>query len=295
MGEPSGGLSVSGVSVTFGGLAALDDVSMSVDEGEVVGVIGPNGAGKTTLFNVVCGFVRPTAGRISYRGRLLRHHNPHDLAPLGIARTLQGVGLWPGMSVAENVMAGAQASLRTNFVSALLGTWRASGEEQRLRSRTMDLLDQLGVAEFADWPPTALPYAIQKRVALARALISEPTLLLLDEPASGLSGAEMEELRALIVRLRGSIGVMLVEHHMDLVMSTCDRLVVLNFGRVISAGTPEQVRADPEVTTAYLGEDVEAIRPGGAAAKHGEASQHLDAARGSEGDGGSGGPDSAGG
>jgi branched-chain amino acid transport system ATP-binding protein len=261
-GGEHGGLAVSDISVAFGGIAALDGVSMTVDPGEVVGVIGPNGAGKTTLFNVVCGFVRPSAGAISYRGRELKRHSPHDLASLGIARTLQGVGLWRGLSVAENVMAGAQAALRADFVSALLGLWRSSREETRLRRRTMDILGELRISEYADWHPQALPYAIQKRVALARALVSEPSLLLLDEPASGLSATEMEELRVLIRQLRERMGVLLVEHHMDLVMSTCDRLVVLNFGRVIASGSPEVVSADPEVTTAYLGEDVAKGHPG---------------------------------
>jgi len=251
------GLAVEDVSVTFGGLAALDDVSMTVEPSEVVGVIGPNGAGKTTLFNVVCGFVRPTAGTITYKGHRLHRHHPHDLARLGMARTLQGVGLWRGLSVLENVMAGAHAGLRADFASALFGLWRSSREEAALRRRSLELLEELRIADYARWHPEALPYAIQKRVSLARALVSEPTLLLLDEPASGLSSAEMDELRDLIHGLRGRMGVLLVEHHMDLVMSTCDRLVVLNFGRVIAAGTPEQVQADPEVTTAYLGENVE--------------------------------------
>lgn len=256
-GEP-GSLVVREVSVTFGGLAALDDVSMAVGDGEVVGVIGPNGAGKTTLFNVICGFVRPTEGTISYRGTELRRHHPHDLARLGIARTLQGVGLWRGLSVAENVMAGAHAQQRADFASAIFGLWRSSREQKRIRRRSMEVLEELRISEFANWYPDALPYAIQKRVALARALVAEPTLLMLDEPASGLSSSETDELREMIGVLRGRMGVLLVEHHMDLVMSTCDRLVVLNFGRVIASGPPAQVRADPEVTTAYLGEDVPA-------------------------------------
>ncbi len=262
MGDPGGhdGLVVKEVSVTFGGLAALSDVSMAVDEGEVVGVIGPNGAGKTTLFNVICGFVRPSEGTISYKGKALRRQSPHDLARLGIARTLQGVGLWRGLNIVENVMAGAHSAQRADFASALFGLWRSSREEQRLRHRSLEVLEELRIAQFAKWYPEALPYAIQKRVALARALIAEPTMLLLDEPASGLSSAEMDELKQLIGQLRGRMGVLLVEHHMDLVMSTCDRIVVLNFGRVIATGSPAEVRANPEVTTAYLGEEVSAAQ-----------------------------------
>lgn len=252
----TGGLALSEITVTFGGLTALDKVSASVSPGEIVGVIGPNGAGKTTLFNVICGFVRPDSGTLSYRGKQLRRHHPHDLAKLGIARTLQGVGLWAGMTVLDNVMGGAQAKARTDFVSALLALPRSSREESRLRQLALDLLEQLRIAPFANRYPSTLPYAIQKRAALARALMGEPTLILLDEPASGLSGDEMEELGKLIVGLRDKVGVLLVEHHMDLVMSICDRLVVLNFGRVIASGAPAEVRANAEVTTAYLGQDI---------------------------------------
>jgi len=253
------GLTARNLSVTFGGLAALEDVSLAVAPGEVVGVIGPNGAGKTTLFNVVCGFVRPHSGTLAFRGRQMLRHHPHDLARLGIARTLQGVGLWRGLTVAENVMAGANARLHSDLGSSLLGLWRSSREESQLRHTTMDLLEGLRIAEYANWFPQALPYAVQKQVALARALMSEPTLLLLDEPASGLSALEMAELGERIQGLRSKMGVLLVEHHMDFVMPNCDRLVVLNFGRVIATGTPDEVRADPEVTTAYLGEEVEAV------------------------------------
>jgi branched-chain amino acid transport system ATP-binding protein len=256
LGSTRGGLEVEGVTVSFGGLAALDDVSLTVEPGEVLGVIGPNGAGKTTLFNVVCGFVRPTSGSIAFEGRTLRRHHPHDLSRLGIARTLQGVGLWRGLTVAENVMGGAQASLRAGFLSALFGLRRSSREERQLRARALELLEELQIARYAARLPLTLPFAVQKRVALARAIINDPSLLLLDEPASGLSSAEMDELRQLIRSLRARMSVLLVEHHMDLVMSACDRLVVLNFGRVIASGSPDEVRANPEVTTAYLGEEV---------------------------------------
>jgi len=255
----SSGLAVNEITVAFGGLTALDHVSLTADSGEIVGVIGPNGAGKTTLFNIICGFVRADSGTLSYLGKNLGKHQPHHLAKLGIARTLQGVGLWKGLTVLENVMAGAAA--RADFASALLGMWRSSREESRVRQRSLDLLEELGIAEFAERYPTTLPYAIQKRVSLARALIASPTLLLLDEPASGLSAPELGELHDLIVGLRAKMGVLLVEHHMDLVMSTSDRIVVLNFGRVIASGTPEQIRTDPEVTTAYLGQDVAAVVP----------------------------------
>ena len=249
-------LVVDQVSIGFGGLLALSEVSMSVGADEVVGVIGPNGAGKTTLFNVICGFVHPSSGTLTYRGAVLRRHHPHDLAKLGIARTLQGVGLCAGLSVLENVMLGAQPLLRSDIVSSFLGVWRSSREERRVAGRALEVLDELGVAAHARQLPGALPYGVQKRVALARALVAEPRLLMLDEPASGLSESDMDELGTRIRGLTQRMAVLLVEHHMDLVMSVCDRLVVLNFGQVIAQGTPEAIRANPEVTTAYLGDAV---------------------------------------
>ncbi len=255
-------LVLSDIGVTFGGLTALDGVSLSAGSGEIVGVIGPNGAGKTTLFNVICGFIRPDSGTISYRGQAMGRHQPHVLAKLGIARTLQGVGLVPGLNVVENVMLGAQGKTRSGFASAVFGLPRSSREEMRLRAQALELLGELEIAEHAWKMPTALPYGVQKRVSLARALIADPTLLLLDEPASGLSSDDMAELGQLLRRLRDRMGVLLVEHHMDLVMSTCDRIVVLNFGRVIASGDPDVVRADPEVTRAYLGEEVRTAEGG---------------------------------
>jgi branched-chain amino acid transport system ATP-binding protein len=249
-------LQVDQLSVEFGGLLALDQVSMAATTGEIVGVIGPNGAGKTTLFNVICGFVRPTGGTLTYNGKALAGHHPHDLARLGIARTLQGVGLCAGLTVLENVMVGAQPMLRSDLGSSFLGLWRSSREERRVAARALDVLDSLGATSYARRYPATLPYAVQKWTALARVLMAEPRLLLLDEPASGLSNDEMDDLADRIRGLRSRMGVLLVEHHMDLVMSVCDRLVVLNFGQVIADGTPEEVQANPEVATAYLGDEV---------------------------------------
>jgi branched-chain amino acid transport system ATP-binding protein len=258
----STGLAVNEVTVAFGGLTALDRVSLTADSGEIVGVIGPNGAGKTTLFNIICGFVRADSGTLSYLGKNLGKHHPHHLAKLGIARTLQGVGLWAGLSLVENVMVGSQATAKADFASALFGLRRSSRAENRLRAKALGLLEELHIARYAKAYPQALPYGIQKRASLARALMAEPTLLLLDEPASGLSSDDMDDLRQLFAQLRSRMGVLLVEHHMDLVMSTCDRLVVLNFGRVIATGSPSEVQANPDVTTAYLGQDVSTVSAG---------------------------------
>jgi branched-chain amino acid transport system ATP-binding protein len=250
-------LEVEQVTVRFGGLVALRDVDLTVRPGRVVGVIGPNGAGKTTLFNVVCGFVRPDTGRLRWRGRQLRNHQAHRLAELGIARTLQGLGLFPGLTVRENVMTGATRHARSGAVSALLGVQRSDRDERALERRAVAALAEFDVIEHADRLPGELPYGIQKRVALARALVADPALLMLDEPASGLSSAEMDDLAEHIRGLRDRMTVMLVEHHMDLVMSVCDEIVVLNFGQVIATGTPDEIRADPLVAEAYLGDPAE--------------------------------------
>lgn len=251
-------LDVQGVTVHFGGLVALADVSASVAQGEVVGVIGPNGAGKTTLFNVICGFTRPSTGQIVWQGEPLRRHQPRHLARLGIARTLQGLGLFPHLTVLENVMVGATRHGRSGLAASLFASPIADRDEEALRDRAFAVLDGLGVADAAGKIPGQLPYGVQKRVALARALVAEPQLLLLDEPASGLSSEEMREFGILIRELRPRMSILLVEHHMDLVMEVCDRIVVLDFGRTIMTGTPAEVREDPRVLEAYLGEKVDA-------------------------------------
>lgn len=251
------GLSVESISVRFGGLAALDDVTLRVAPGEVVGVIGPNGAGKTTLFNVLCGFVRATSGGLTWQGQQLRGHRPQHLARLGIARTLQGVGLFAGLTARENVMVGAERHRRAGFASALLGLPFSDHDEDRIRLLAEGAMAETGCLEVADRLPQGLPYPMQKRVALARALVTEPKLLLLDEPAGGLGADDMDALGAAIRGMRRRRSVLLVEHHMDLVMSVCGRVVVLDFGRVIAAGTPAQVQADPAVAAAYLGDAVD--------------------------------------
>jgi len=248
-----GVLDVSGVTVHFGGLTALDGVTLAASPRQVTGIIGPNGAGKTTLLNVLCGFVKPDAGRIEFDGRELTKLRPHRLAGLGIARTLQGVGLFEGLSVVENVMVGATVRAQAGFWSALLGLPRSDRDERRLRARAMQALDRVGAADLAGSLPGALPHGSRKRVALARALVAEPRLLLLDEPAGGLSENELPVLGELMTKLAEDISVVVIEHRMDLMMSVCNAIFVLDFGKVIAAGTPERVQSDPAVTAAYLG------------------------------------------
>lgn len=246
---------VEGVSVRFGGVRALEDVSLEVAPHEVHGVIGPNGAGKTTLFNVVCGFVSPGEGELRLRGKTIDALRPHQLAGHGIARTLQGLGLFEKMTVLDNVMVGADRLARAGFVRGLLGLGHR--DDARLAAKAREVLGELGIESYAARYPGSLPYPIRKKVALARALVAEPELLLLDEPASGLSAEEMSELGEIIAGLTERTAVMLVEHHMDLVMSVCHRITVLDFGRVIAAGTPDEIRNDPAVLAAYLGDQVE--------------------------------------
>ncbi len=227
-------LSVRGLGVRFGGLQALTDVDLEVADGEVVGLIGPNGAGKTTLFNAVCALVKPDSGVIELAGARAPRR-PEQLPAAGVARTLQGLGVLPGLSVLENVL-----------VSVLRRPDR--------QAQATEALDRVGLLHRAAEPVAALPYPEQKRVALARALAIRPSLLLLDEPAGGLGPADVQDLSGLIREV--GCAVLLVEHNVDFVMRVCDRVVVLDFGRVIATGPPDQVRQDPAVEEAYLGIEV---------------------------------------
>jgi branched-chain amino acid transport system ATP-binding protein len=253
------GLVVSDIGVGFGGLVALDSVSFEVPEASVTGVIGPNGAGKTTLFNVISGFVQPTHGSLMWEGRPFTP-KPERLVSHGISRTLQGVGLFGRLTALENVMVGAALDRRARFGSALLGLPGSDRDEARLRTRAREWLARLDAADVADRQAGTLAYPIQKRVALARALISRPRLLMLDEPAGGLGAEDLEPLADLIRMLphdtQAPCSVVLVEHRMDLVMKVCDEVVVLDFGKCVAVGTPTQVQSDPAVVAAYLGEQV---------------------------------------
>ena len=243
------------VSVSFGGLQILDDVSIGIPEGAVTGLIGPNGAGKTTVFNVITGFVKPDSGKVKFEGKRLRHIKTHHLTKMGISRTLQGVGLFPSLTALENVMLGASAQAHSGIIANALAMPWVDAEQRRIRERAEAVMAELGVLEDAHRLPGNMPYPVQKRVALARALVSDPKVLLLDEPAGGIGAGDMAELGRLIRSWVPDRTVLLVEHHMELVMEVCDLIWVLDAGKVIAAGSPEEVRNDPAVLAAYLGED----------------------------------------
>lgn len=248
-------LRVDRLTVRFGGVTALDEVSFAVEPGQVCGLIGPNGAGKTTLFDCVSRLTRPRAGRIEFDGRDLLALPAHRVAALGIARTFQHLGLVGSLTVRENVMLGGQQASRTGFGAAALRLPVVGREERAVRRRADEVLDRVGLAHLAARPAAGLPYGTLKRIELARALGAAPRLLLLDEPASGLSHGEVDELAGVVAALRddGELTVLLVEHHMGLVMRMSDKVVVLDFGRKIAEGAPSAVREDPVVVRAYLG------------------------------------------
>jgi branched-chain amino acid transport system ATP-binding protein len=250
-------LDVVDVTVRFGGIVALDSLSFQIEEGEICGLIGPNGAGKTTMFNVVSRIYQPTSGRIRFGGTDLLDVPAHGIAKLGIARTFQNLALFPSMTVLENVMVGAHSVSHQNWLtsSVRIGT---RAEDQELTVRAAAILRRLGLEQYAFRPCSGMPYGTLKRIELARATAASPRLLLLDEPASGLTHAEVDELGATVRKLRDDFGltVLLVEHHMQMVMGISDNVVVLDFGRKIAEGPPAVVRDDRAVIEAYLGSSV---------------------------------------
>lgn len=249
-------LEVEGLTKRYGGLAAVDDVSFRLEEGELMALIGPNGAGKTTLFNLVSGFLPPTAGRIVLEGADIAGRPQHLIAARGLVRTYQLVQLFPKLTVAENVHIGFHLRTRGGVLAALLRPRWMRAQEEKVRAEALSILASVGLAEVADEPAGALSYGRQRLLEVARALATGPRLLLLDEPAAGLTPQETAELSALIRRINGTgITVLVIEHDMAMVMTLAQRVVVLDSGRKIAEGMPDEIRRDKAVIAAYLGDD----------------------------------------
>jgi branched-chain amino acid transport system ATP-binding protein len=250
----AGLLAITSLTRRFGGLVAVDAVDLAIEPGSVHGLIGPNGAGKTTVLNLVSGHLAATSGAIAFDDKDIIRLAPERRAALGIRRTFQNLKLFREMSAVENVMVGLHAQTRSEVFHSLLRTPFQKTEEATILRRAREALDFVGLLAFADQPAGSLPYGHQRLLEIARAFVATPTLLLLDEPAAGLNGAESKRLVELIRRIRTTgITIMLVEHHMDVVMPTCDHITVLNYGRRLADGTPAEIRLHPEVIKAYLG------------------------------------------
>jgi branched-chain amino acid transport system ATP-binding protein len=243
-----------GITMQFGGLIAVSQVSLCLARREVTAIIGPNGAGKTTMFNMISGLLTPTAGRVSFLGTDITGWSPHRIATLGLARTFQNVQLFPNLNAVENVMACRYCRTRSTFVDAVFGLPRDRADRRRTRQIAEELLQWVGIAEKRFVMPGELPYGDQRRLEIARALATEPRLIMLDEPSAGMVPGEAHELMGLIGKLKErGLTILLIEHNMSVVMSISDRVVVLNFGEKIAEGTPAEVRENADVIAAYLG------------------------------------------
>ncbi|EGJ51532.1 ABC transporter ATP-binding protein [Desulfocurvibacter africanus] len=255
-------LDVQKISMDFGGLRALNEVDLVINQGEIVALIGPNGAGKTTFFNCVTGIYEPTEGSVMItppgkESKRINGLKPNQVTELGMARTFQNIRLFPSMTVLENVMIGRHCRTKTSVFGAVLRTPRARREEEEVVDRSYALLKRVGLGKYYSELSSNLPYGAQRRLEIARAMATDPFLLLLDEPAAGMNPHETEDLKRLVVRIReeDKLSILLIEHDMKMVMSLSDRIYVMEYGKKIAEGTPKEVRANPRVIQAYLGEE----------------------------------------
>ncbi len=251
-------LQVDNLTVYFGGLRAVHNFHVEIERGQVRGLIGPNGAGKTTIFNLITGIFRPSQGQVVFDGRDIVGLRPHQLAALGIGRTFQNLRLWRHMTALEHVKLARYSKIHYGLMGAFFGTPQRQREESEIDEMAYNLLDMLGIGRLSDQVVTSLPYGVQRRVEIARALAMEPKLLLLDEPTAGMNPEELVEMVNFIRRIRNQfdIAIFLIEHRMKVVMDLCETIQTLDFGEVIAEGTPEEIHSNPRVIDAYLGKEV---------------------------------------
>jgi branched-chain amino acid transport system ATP-binding protein len=249
-------LRTSKCTIRFGGLVAVNELDMNVRNGEIYGLIGPNGAGKTTIFNLLTGVYEPTSGELYFQGERIDGLKPYEISRRGISRTFQNIRLFPSMSVLENVMTACHRHAKQNLLDAVLRLPRFERDEREHRQFAMELLEIFDLAKFHDEGGTSLPYGSQRRLEIVRALATRPKLLLLDEPAAGMNPAEQEDLMQLIKQIRDRFGltILLVEHNMKVVMGVCERIQVVDYGKSIALGVPEEIKNNPKVIEAYLGD-----------------------------------------